>query len=59
MSAGPWSTVYAIAGKRYATKMGDDSMSDHGYEILQAFVVMEQQAAMRQTIGETLARFAP
>lgn len=34
-------------------------MSDHGYEILQAFVVMEQQAAMRQTIGETLARFAP
>lgn len=51
MSAGPWMTVWAIAGKRHMTKAGEDHLTEHAHEVLQGFVMTEAQDAMTSALG--------
>jgi hypothetical protein len=55
---GPWSTVWEIAGKRYQTKEGKQTLSDHGFEVLQAFVAAEQRDAMKNALGGMYRAFS-
>lgn len=48
---GSWSTVWEIASRRYSTKRGEGSMSDHSFTILQSFVIQEQARAMKEALG--------
>lgn len=46
-----WSTVWDIASKRYATNLGEKTLTDHGFAVLQGYVMVEQQQAMRDALG--------
>lgn len=54
---GSWTTVWQIAAKRYETKRGHGTMSDHAFEVLQNFVMVEQQNAMREALGSAYHGF--
>lgn len=48
---GGWLTVWEIASRRHGTKMGADTLTPHGYAVLEAFALREQQEAMSQALG--------
>ena len=48
---GSWMTVWSIASKRYETNQGENTLSDHAMEILQAMVMIEQHEAMKDALG--------
>lgn len=53
MSAGTWTTIYNIAGRRHETKQGCDHMSDHGHEVLQAMCMAEAAEAVAMATGNS------
>lgn len=56
MSGGAWGTVYAIAARRNETKQGEDHLTEHALETLQAFVMKEAQDAMQAALGGMWAK---
>lgn len=46
-----WLTVWDIAKKRHGTNLGEDTLSEHSVQVLQAFVAHEQATAMRNALG--------
>jgi len=54
--SGPWSTVWEIAAKRSHTKEGEDTLTEHGLEVLQAFAIHEQTKAMKDALGGVYGR---
>lgn len=48
--SGPWSTVWDIASKRNATNEGNETLSDHALEVLQAFTMVEHAEAMSEAL---------
>jgi hypothetical protein len=53
-----WGTVWEIAGKRYQTNLGEKTLTDHGFEVLQAFVAAEQRSAMKEALGGMYRAFS-
>lgn len=56
--SGPWSTVWQIAAQRAQTMAGEDFLSDHAVEVLQAFAIKEQTDAMKDALGGVYGRLA-
>ncbi len=48
---GCWQTVWQISARRHETQCGDNHLTAHGLNVLQAFVSAEQDAAMEAVMG--------
>ena len=49
-----WQTVWQLAGMRNNTKQGKDHLTQHAFDVLQAFVQNEAREAMAKSVSATV-----